>query len=82
MPIQVPIVTAMTVEEPISKSVAERCRPITVSTGAPSRKEWPQSPCTRLPAQSKYWIHSGWFSPSCSLSRSRSAWVMPGSSPY
>ena len=81
MPIQVPIAIAIAVDVPISSSVAKTCRPITDSTGAPSRKEWPQSPCRSRQAQSKYCINSGRFSPSCSLRRSRSSCVMPGSSP-
>ena len=79
MPIQVPMAIAITVEVPISSSVAKTCRPITASTDVPSRKERPQSPCTRRHAQSKYWIHSGLFNPNCSASRSISCWVMLGS---
>jgi hypothetical protein len=82
MPIQAPMAIAITVEVPISNRVAKTCRPITASTDMPSRKERPQSPCTRRQAQSKYWIHSGLFSPNCSASRSRSCWVMPGSRAY
>ena len=69
-----PMNIASSVEATMSSSVGPMCMPIFVSTGSWSRYETPQSPVTRLPAQSRYWIGTGRFSPYCAISRSTSSW--------